>query len=280
MRAPGAEQVEVHPAPPRLRAWAPCLILRRVAGMEPAVATVHANTFACLNVVARGRIEVDGQWQAARFLAGPLSRPRKTLGHGALSSASLVLQPWVIEPWLGLRIDHLAGRLVDAAAAPRTLDGRLCDALATACDDPPAIHAVWDALEAVALATPAPPPELAVDVLAASGVEAAAAASGCSGRQYRRRFRRAFGLAPAAWIRVRRWEASLQALLDPAPGEALAGLAAQFGYADQAHLARDTRAFVQGTPGRLRGAAAGEGLAWSLAPARVRILQDGAGGAP
>ena len=60
----------------------------------------------------------------------------------------------------------------------------------------------------------------------------------------------------------------------------IARLAADHGYADQAHLARETRSIVTSTPARLRGALrSGEGH-WSLRPARVRIVQDAKGPRP
>jgi AraC-like DNA-binding protein len=273
-RAPGQEHIEVHAAPPRLRNVAPCLVLRRIAQREPVTATVQATTFACLNVVVHGHVEVDGQLQPSTFLAGPLARPRATRAHGLLASASLVLAPWAIEPWMGLRIDTLADRLVPPGLTRPDANVALCDALAAACGDVRAIPGVWTAVDDAARVRPASEPRLAIEVLTADGVDAAAAAIGVSGRQYRRRFERALGLTPAAWLRVRRWEGSLQALLAPDSVAALAAVAADLGYADQAHLARDTRAFVHGTPARLRSAAAQGAAAWSLAPARVRILQD------
>ncbi len=271
-----AEHVEVHAAPPHLRAWSPCVILRRVDSVRPVSARVHANTFACLNVVVRGTVDVGGQRPPARFVTGPLAQPRETSSRDALASASLVLEPWLVEPWLGMRVD----RLSDALPPPPLLASRVCDALAAACHDPGALDAMWLAFEAAVRASGARPPDLALEVLLAEGVEAAAAAVGCSARHYRRRFQRALGLAPAAWVRVRRWEVSLEALLAADARDALATVAAAAGYADQAHLSRETRAFVRGTPAQLRATAAAGAAAWSLAPARVRILQDGEAGGP
>lgn len=269
------EQVEIHPAPAAARAWALCAILRTVRGdAAPLAARVHANTFACLNVVARGAVRCEEVPQPQRFLVGPLSRPLATSTEGELRSASLVLQPWVLEPWFGLRPDALADALVPVPAAPGAPADALCAALRAACDHACAMDAVWTALLHLAATAPPDLPALALDVLRADGVAAAARSIGVSERQYRRRFRRAQGLAPAGWLRVRRWEATVQGLLAPGSALPLAALAADHGYADQAHLARETQSFVRTSPTRLRGAAD-----WSLAPARVRILQDGEPGA-
>lgn len=265
------EQVEIHPAPAAARPWALCAILRAVrGGPAPLPARVHANTFACLNVVARGAVRCEGVPQPQRFLVGPLSRPLDTSTEGELRSASLVLQPWVLEAWFGLRPDALADTLVPLPIAPGVPTEALCAALLAACDDAPAMDAVWTALLHLAAAAPPEVPALALDVLRAGGVAAAAGATGVSERQYRRRFRRAQGLAPAGWLRVRRWEATVQGMLAPGAAPPLAALAADHGYADQAHLARETQSFVRTSPSRLRGAPD-----WPLAPARVRILQDG-----
>lgn len=271
MSVPPREQVAIHPAPAALQSWALCVIVRHVRpGPAPLVARIHANTFACLNVVARGAVRCEGIPQSGRFLAGPLSRPRDTSTEGELASASLVLQPWTLEPWFGLRPEDLADALVPVPARPGTPAAALAGALLAACGEPAAMATVWAALERAAAAAPTPLPVLALAVLRAHGVAAAALACGCSERQYRRRFRRALGLAPAAWLRVRRWEATVQGLLAPGTAVPLAALAADHGYADQAHLARDTQSFVRTSPTRLRAAAD-----WPLAPARVRILQDG-----
>lgn len=265
------EQVEVHAAPASLRAWSPCLVLRRVEAAATSSTHVHANTFACLNVVVRGEVRVAGHRQPACFLAGPLARPRETASTGPLASASLVLQPWVLEPWFGVRPGQLADRLLAPGAAASALGA----ALAAACDDVQAVPSAWEALAVLSRRHAVKAPALALDALQARGVEAAAARLGCSARHYRRLFQRSFGLGPAAWLRVRRWEQAAQALLaEGGAHPALAALAADHGYADQAHLARDTQALVHASPARLRSAVARGDAGWSLAPARVRILQD------
>jgi AraC-like DNA-binding protein len=104
-------------------------------------------------------------------------------------------------------------------------------------------------------------------------VAAAAAASGCSTRQYLRRFRHATGLTPATWLRIRRWETALRAMAS-APHDSMARLSLHQGYADQAHLARETRALVDETPVRLRRLLLDEAGPWSLRPAHVRFVQD------
>ncbi|MBC5781952.1 helix-turn-helix domain-containing protein [Ramlibacter sp. USB13] len=272
MQAATRERLAVHAAPPALRPWAVCVLLRHADAGDVLRARVQATTFACLNVVTAGEVRCDGTLQPPRFLAGPASRPRETSASAPLASASLVLAPGLLEPWLGLRPDGLVDALVDVDALQHPGLHALCAALASACGDADALATAWRLLED---AVPSlRPPELALPLLREHGVAGAAAAVGCSERQYRRRFQRQQGLGPAAWLRVRRWEEALQGLLAPEARPALARLAAGHGYADQAHLTRDTQDFVHASPARLRHA-----HDWSLAPARVRILQDGEGDA-
>jgi AraC-like DNA-binding protein len=79
---------------------------------------------------------------------------------------------------------------------------------------------------------------------------------GFSERQLRRRFERAVGYGPATLRRIQRFQRFL-ALAAAAPaGTGLARLAADAGYADQAHLAREARRLSGRTPSELlaRGA--------------------------
>ena len=91
-------------------------------------------------------------------------------------------------------------------------------------------------------------------VLASRGlarVGALARTAGLSDRQLERRFRSAVGLAPKLFSRVVRF----QRVVRVARRSARAGwadTAARCGYADQAHLVRDVRAFSGATPSALR----------------------------
>lgn len=68
-------------------------------------------------------------------------------------------------------------------------------------------------------------------------IAALAAAAGCSARQLQRSFRARVGLTPKEFARVRRVRSVIAAILG---GQSTwAGVAVEFGYADQAHLARD-----------------------------------------
>jgi AraC-like DNA-binding protein len=74
---------------------------------------------------------------------------------------------------------------------------------------------------------------------------------GLSERQLRRRFERAVGYGPATLQRIRRFQTFLAAAQAGPPGTSLARLAAEAGYADQAHLAREARRLSGRTPSEL-----------------------------
>jgi transcriptional regulator GlxA family with amidase domain len=96
-------------------------------------------------------------------------------------------------------------------------------------------------------------------------VAALAARVGLSERQLRRRFEAGVGYGPATLARVLRFQRFLHAAeAEPDAGDApLARLAADAGYADQAHLAREAR--------RLAGLSPSELLAAGAAPAGERL---------
>jgi AraC-like DNA-binding protein len=85
-----------------------------------------------------------------------------------------------------------------------------------------------------------------------SRVEWLADALGISDRQLRRRFHRAVGYGPNTLHRVLRFRRFVSQAASVASGEQnLARMAADLGYADQAHLTRDCRRLSGMTPARL-----------------------------
>lgn len=270
------ERIRVQPAPATLQGSVLCAIEREVqaSASEPLRAQVHANPFACLNLVLQGRVDAPPGPLPASFVAGPFSAPFDTRVGEPLRSVSLVFQPWLLQPLFGLDARGMVDSVLDAAAIDGGAAASLADAMALGATGEWA-HG-WREVERVLAGRREP--DLALDVLTGQGVDAAATAVGCSARHYRRRFTGHMGLGPAAWLRLTRWHA---ALLGLAPGEGpprpLAELAAEAGYADQSHLTRETGAIASRSPAQLRRALArGEGH-WSLQPARVRNLQDAFG---
>jgi AraC-like DNA-binding protein len=270
--SPDREQVEVWRAPERVAPVFLCALRRRVqAGPAPVASRVHANAWACLNVVVSGQVHcADGALPAA-FLTGPFSAPFDTEVRGELLSLSIVLQPWALGPLFGVTAAQLADRLLPTESIASRRLHTLCDVAREACAGGNQPAALWDGLAQAAADADAAAPDIALERLREAGVEAAANALGVSARHYRRLFRHHMGLAPASWLRITRWE---QSLSDLAAAGSLADLSARHGFADQAHLSRETRALLGTSPGELRHALrAGVGH-WSLQPARVRFVQD------
>jgi AraC-like DNA-binding protein len=81
-------------------------------------------------------------------------------------------------------------------------------------------------------------------------VASVASEVGWSTRHLEQRFRGEFGITPKAAVRITRFERSVDAARDPR--RRLADVAAQCGYADQAHLARDWRDLAGLPPSRWR----------------------------
>lgn len=80
---------------------------------------------------------------------------------------------------------------------------------------------------------------------------ALAAELGWSRKQLAARVRAHSGFGPDRLRRIARFERFAESIRQR-PGESLAGLAAEHGYVDQAHLTREVRVFSDMTPGELR----------------------------
>jgi AraC-like DNA-binding protein len=91
-----------------------------------------------------------------------------------------------------------------------------------------------------------------------ASLPAAGRVVGLGERQLRRRFERAVGYGPATFVRIQRFQHFL-ALAEQQPGTPLSRLAAEAGYADQAHLTREC--------GRLSGLSPAALLSAGAAPA-------------
>ncbi|MCE0535635.1 helix-turn-helix transcriptional regulator [Kineosporia rhizophila] len=108
------------------------------------------------------------------------------------------------------------------------------------------------ALEQWLLTAPAPADPLGGNVfrMAQTGLPVAEMAehTGFSARQLQRRSKELFGYGPGHLLRVLRLQ---RALARARAGQPLAGVAADAGYCDQAHLSREVRALTGRTPGEL-----------------------------
>ena len=174
----------------------------------------QATPDSCIEIIRRirGRSRWDGD-QPASFVVGLVARPQPFEIGGDAAFEALRLWPWA---W------GVVGDIPLAA-----LHGR---------------WAAWDApaFDSIEVRLTAEPHLNAVGtaILAAPTVAAMGEATAMSPRALQRWFARHVGLPPRAWLRLRRFQSAFETL----PGEdSLAGHAAEQGYADQAHMAREFR---------------------------------------
>jgi len=180
--------------------------------------------------------------QPACFATG-LSRHAIRFGFsGDASFVAVKLWPWAWEAlggapcpvfaddWIALEDTHPLTRLL--AGGPEAM----LEGLAKALGDLPRCS-VGDA------------------ILAANGVADLGRRAGLTPRALQRWFARHIGMAPRDYLRVLRFSETMRAL--PRDDAKLAEVAAERGYADQAHMARDFRAMAGTAPRRARKAAKG-----------------------
>ena len=134
------------------------------------------------------------------------------------------------------RLDHHHERLL-TAAGPRERLQMLQGFFATEMEDMPILRP--DAAALSALGAHHPP-------------EAIAARIGVTIRTLRRISVAEFGYGPKTLARILRLQELLGRIAAPAPAASLAGLAADAGFADQAHMNRDVLALTSLTPGEIR----------------------------
>ena len=200
---------------------------------------------------------IDVIWGGDRlFVAGPDTGPNWAV-PGGHSFVGLRFRPGMGPLFLGIPADSLRDQRVELGLLWPDAE-RLAEAMAGSAT----LRHGADRLEAEmagrlrGLAAPDPLVEAAARVWRSGagpvGTGWLSQQAGISDRQLHRRFVAAVGYGPKLLERVLRFQRFLAASRDTSPG--LAELAARTGYADQAHLTRETRALAGLTPARLRAA--------------------------
>ena len=212
-------------------------------------------------------VDLDAGWTVegqrfGSFVGGLYARPVRVRHEGSARGVQLDLEPPAARLVLGVPAGELAERTVSLEDLFGSEAPRLADELHDAPDTGARFAALDRALiRRVARAQPAGRPDVARawTLLRASGgrmrVDALAQALGCSRRHLAIRFAEEVGAPPKVAARLIRFEAARRRLGDVP----LARLAAEHGFADQAHLAREFRA-LGGAP-----------------PSEFPFVQDGAG---
>jgi AraC-like DNA-binding protein len=211
-------------------------------GDASAVIRHSATPDGCVEIIRRlrGR-SVWGTAQPESFVAGLATAPARLEFSGDSRFVALRLWPWA---WNALA----------AVPSPRLID-RWQD-LATALPGfamPASIEEAFAALAPAAL--DAPTAALGAAVLKSRTVEALSAASGRPRRWLQRWFEREIGVPPRRYLRLLRFQDTLTGL--QRSGETLALQAAEHGFADQAHMAREFRAIGRAAAGTARRTAKG-----------------------
>jgi AraC-like DNA-binding protein len=225
------------PAPDALAPYVACLWAHTIGGGDQAY-DQPVLPDGCIDLVA-----YDGEV----VLAGPATRPANLrLAPGSLL-VGVRFRPGAAPPLLGVSAAELrdlevpvgevwgrAGtaiteRVLDAAGPARRLEA-LTEAVAGRLDGAPAVDPVAAGVAAALARRPAVPLPLLADRAALSE------------RQLRRRVEAAVGYPPRTLARILRFQRFLRAArAAPAGRRDLARLAAEIGYADQAHLTRESR---------------------------------------
>jgi AraC-like DNA-binding protein len=200
-----------------------------------------------------GRINLVWVAGTGVMVAGPQTRYGEPLDLPRILAFGASFHPGAAAPLLRTPAaafvdDHVALDAVDPGLAAR-LDERLGEAP----DRRAAVAAFADELTRKLAGAEAPDPIVrgAVGVLDHAGATVADASErvSVSERELERRFADHVGYAPKTLQRVLRFDRFLKRIADPAVG--LAGAAALAGYADQAHLSRETRRLADLTPRQL-----------------------------
>lgn len=191
-------------------------------------------------------------WQSGQgaFVAGPDTGPAPTVTPPGTVLVGARFRPGSGGPALGMPLADLRDQRIDLAAVCPCLAAELRPDLTPA----EAVHTVTQL--AARLVTEHPPDQLVVyagRLLAAgrTSVAGLAAAVCVSDRQLRRRFDEAVGYGPKVTERVLRFRRVLWQLSAATDELNLASLAIETGYADQAHLTRETTRLSGLPPGAL-----------------------------
>ncbi|MCF8880207.1 helix-turn-helix domain-containing protein [Hyphobacterium sp. SN044] len=207
----------------------------------------------CEIIVHRGAVPIehraDGSStrQPDAFLYGPLTRVLRIEQDADMEVFAVRLRPWAVGAFTA-RPAEWRDRLVGLAELGLELTADTFDDFAA---------------QAEAKLTPLPLPDAAGTVQAAiarmesgalASLDAAADAAGITVRTLDRRFERVAGLTAAMYLRLVRFHRARDAI--KAGAGRLSDVAADAGYADQAHMTRDFRRFAGETPKLVRQPAA------------------------
>lgn len=233
-----------------MRAVTPYRELPPPRGLERQLACVWRSHDRAVRVLPDACVDIV--WDRSELVvAGPATRA--TQAPATPGQARCGVRFRVGAAGAGLRVP--ASELLDQRVPLRELWARRARRLEDRLAAAPTIEAALDALvEGVADALdPRPDPlvrQAALELTRGSSLAQVCRLVELGERQLRRRFHDAVGYGPATLVRVQRFQRFLSAA-EEAPETPLARLAADAGYADQAHLTRESRRLAGVSPAAL-----------------------------
>ncbi|HEX8262282.1 MAG TPA: helix-turn-helix transcriptional regulator [Allosphingosinicella sp.] len=212
------------------------------AGDPGALLRHSATPDGCIEIIRRlsGRSAWGGA-QPDGFVAGLVTAPAELELSGDARFVGLRLWPWAWNAMAHIPSPALIDRwrpIAEAAPGfvmPATIESAFARIARHALD--PAVAALGEA------------------ILESRTVEALSAASGRPRRWLQRWFEREIGVPPRRYLRLLRFQEALTGL--QASEDSLARQAAEHGFADQAHMAREFRAIARAPAGTARRTAKG-----------------------
>jgi AraC-like DNA-binding protein len=204
-----------------------------------------------------GGVELQCPAGGTPWLVGPLTRAKVGILPPGLTIVGARFWPGAASPLLGVPADELVDQIVPFGDVP----GEASD-LAARLAEAPGPETVLQVLQLglVRLQARIPPPDSLVAEAVRrlmpwrpTGISQLTEDLAISESQLRRRFLTQVGLAPKTLQRTLRFQGYLALAQAGAPGGRVADLAAEVGYADHAHLARECLRLTGQTPRELLG---------------------------
>jgi AraC-like DNA-binding protein len=236
------------PPPQLLAPWIECFWWRRSEVETPVVGG---------RILPDGRVDLVWSAEAGLLVAGPQTQSLLRPFTAPFVVVGARFHPGAAPPALGVP----ASDLTDAHVPLFAIDGKVAAALSGRLAEARTPSECFSAFGTVLVGRSAglDRPDPLVRAVAAglarprARVDELAGAAWISERQLQRRFRAAVGYGPKTLQRVLRFQRLLSGLATTHAGSGdLARLAAWAGYADQAHLTRESRELSGLTPSQLR----------------------------
>lgn len=248
---------EIKPQPPLAR-FIECFWTLESDSTFPATAPETILPDGCVELILNfsapfRELKQDGneEQQPALFLVGQMTQPVAIVPTGPVQLLGIRFNPGGTAPFFPIPMHELTNQIVELNAIDPALGRKLT---AVADNSAPLSHRIA-ALEAC-LSDRASRFDnnsrllrVAANAVHVGGrvtIDQLADAAGISGRQLERRFRHEVGIAPKLFCRILRFQQVFRAVEKNSAG--WAGVAADCGYYDQAHLIRDFQEFARQTP--------------------------------